>query len=107
MAVGRHGEMMGDMALHVRNILWLCIVRIFLHESKSQPIPHDGCLYMAANMDRNWIEYDRNVIGYGSNMDRILIGRGKGQSIQIEAWCHARLLAVNRVELIGYGLNLT
>ena len=59
MAVGRHGEMMGDMALHVRNILWLCIVRIFLHESKSQTIPHDGCLYMAANMDRNWIEYDR------------------------------------------------
>ena len=107
MAVGRHGEMMGDMALHVRNILWLCIVRIFLHESKSQTIPHDGCLYMAANMDRNWIEYDRNVIGYGSNMDRILIGRGKGQSIQIEAWCYVRILHAIWIELFGCVSNLT
>ena len=96
MAVGRHGEVMGDMALHVRNILWLCIVRIFLHESKSQIIPHHGCSNMAVHMDRNWI-------GYGSDM----IGGGTGQGIPIAAWCHARLLAVNRVELIGYGLNLT
>ena len=85
MAVGRHGEVMGDMALHVRNILWFCIVRIFLHESKSQTIPHDGCSYMAANMDRNWIECDRIWIGNGLNMDRILIGRGKGQGIHIAA----------------------
>ena len=64
MAVGRQGEVMADMALNVWNILWLCVVRIFLHESKSQTIPHDGCSYMAANMDRN-------MIGYGSNIDRI------------------------------------
>ena len=57
MAVGCHGEVTEDMASYFRNSFWLCIVRIFLRESKSQIIPHDGCLYMAVHMDRNWIEY--------------------------------------------------
>ena len=70
MAVGRHGEVMEDMAFHFRNSLWLCIVRIFPHESKSQIIPYDGCSYMAANMDRNWIECDRIWFEYGSDIDR-------------------------------------
>ena len=70
MAVGRHGEVMEDMAFHFRNSLLICIVRIFLHESKSQIIPHDGCSYMAANMDRNWIECDRIGFEYGSDIDR-------------------------------------
>ena len=56
MAVGCHGELTGDMAFHFRSALWLCYVRIFLRESQSRIIPHDGCSYMAAKMDRNWIE---------------------------------------------------
>ena len=70
MAVGRHGELTEDMAFHFRNALWICIVRIFLHVFKSQIIPHDGCSYMAANMDRNWIECDRIWFEYGSDIDR-------------------------------------
>ena len=50
---------------------------------------------------------DRNVIGHGWKMDRILIGRGKGQGIHIAIWRHARLLAANWIELIGCVLNLT
>ena len=50
---------------------------------------------------------DRNVIGHGWKMDRILIGRGKGKGIHIAIWRHARLLAANRVELIGYVFILT
>ena len=107
MAVGRHGELTGDMAFHFRNALWICIVRIFLHVFKSQIIPHDGCLYMAANMDRNWIECDRIWIGNGLNMDRKLIGKGTGQGIHIAIWRHARLLAANWIELFGCVLNPT
>ena len=107
MAVGCHGEGIGDMAFHFRNAMWICIVRIFLHVIQSQIIPHDGCSYMAANIDRNWIEYGSNVIGYGSNMDWILIGRGKGQGIHNAIWRHARLLAANWIELFGCVLNPT
>jgi len=54
--MGCHGEGTGDVVFNFRNALWLCYVRIFLRESKSRIIPHGGCSYMAANMDRNWIE---------------------------------------------------
>ena len=70
MAVGRHGEVRGNMAFNFLNFLRLCIVRIFFCKSKSQIIPHDGCSYMAANMDRNWIECDRIWFEYGSDIDR-------------------------------------
>ena len=70
MAVGRHGEVRGNMAFNFLNFLRLCIVRIFFCKSQSQIIPHDGCSNMAVIMDRNWIECDRIWFEYGSDIDR-------------------------------------
>ena len=94
----RHGEVSGDMDFIFRNALWLCIVRIFLQESKSQIIPHHGCSYgcqYGSELDRIWI-------GYGANK----ISSGTGHGIHIAAWRHTGLLAANWIELIGYVLIL-